>query len=297
MNPRIDHLFSENSVSLFLKRDDLIDDLVSGNKLYKLKYNINAARAGAHDTILTFGGAFSNHIAATARYCQQAGLRSIGVIRGERPEPLNDTLAGAQAAGMHTVFVSRETYRHKNEAAYLEHLAMEFNSPFIIPEGGANEHGVRGAREILDDRCSEFDYVCVPMGTGTTFAGLVMAASEHQQVIGFPVSKHTTLLAEIIKIVPDFAAIPASRYLVLNDYHFGGYTKWTPELLEFMRSFFRSTQIQLDPIYTSKMMFGISHLVQKGFFRPGSKLLAIHTGGLQGIPGFEKRFGVSITGG
>lgn len=295
-NNRIDQIvlpvLEEYEVSLAIKRDDLIDSQVSGNKLYKLKYNIQTAKEKGK-AILTFGGAFSNHIAATAAYTQAEGIKSIGVIRGERVEPLNPTLALAEAMNMELHFVSRTGYRRKSDPAFLDQLRERFAHPFIIPEGGANLLGIRGAQEMLSDATKPFDVIVVPMGTGTTFAGLVKACQPHQQVIGFPVHKHEHLLDDILNVYPAFDRL--DRYQIINGHHFGGYAKWTKELLDFIRSFHHETGVPLDPIYTGKAMHALLHHIQQRRFSKGTRLLFAHTGGLQAIPGFEQRFGVKVS--
>lgn len=268
-----------HGVALYVKRDDLLDEYVSGNKLFKLKYNAEAALRLGHKSVLTFGGAFSNHIAATASYCARHGMRCTGIIRGERVEPLNTTLAHAESQGMHLEFVSRESYRRKSDPAFLKSLSERFDDPFIIPEGGANEWGVMGAREIMDERCKAFDYVCVAMGTGTTFAGVLLEAGENQRIIGFPVLRHPNLLADVAAFAPGLAQVAPNRYRIIEDYHFGGYAKWNAALIDFIKKFQEQSGIPLEPVYTGKLLFGITDLIQKGFFERGSRVLAIHTGG------------------
>lgn len=297
-NTRIDaiHLpeLESKGISLAIKRDDLIDDQVSGNKLYKLRLNVEEAKKEGKETILTFGGAYSNHIAATAKYCQDQALNSIGIIRGERPEKLNPTLQLAEQNGMLLNFISRTDYRMKNEPEFLERMKSAFNDPFIIPEGGANLLGIEGSKDIINDNCAQYDFIVTAMGTGTTFAGLVQSAKPNQKVIGIPIHKHDELIRDIIQVDPTFEEISNERFEVLGGYHFGGYAKWTNELLAFIRTFHRSTSIKLEPVYTGKAMYGCIDLIQKSHFPAGSKILFIHTGGLQAIPGFEEGFGLKL---
>ncbi|MEZ4720570.1 MAG: pyridoxal-phosphate dependent enzyme [Flavobacteriales bacterium] len=293
-NTRIDsiHLpeLESTGVSLFIKRDDLIDGQVSGNKLYKLRLNIEQAKREGKDTILTFGGAYSNHIAATAKYCKEQGLNSIGIIRGERAEKLNPTLRLAEQNGMQLEFINRSNYRLKSDPEHLRQVSSRFNEPYVIPEGGANLLGIEGSKDILNDNCAQYDFIVSAMGTGTTFAGLVRGAKPNQKVIGIPIHKHEELIRDIINVDPTFEEISNERFKVLGGYHFGGYAKWTNELLAFIRAFHRNTSIKLDPIYTGKAMFACIDLIKTGHFSKGSKMLFIHTGGLQAIPGFEERF-------
>lgn len=280
-------------IKLSVKRDDLIHPKVSGNKLYKLKKNLEKAQDDGIDRIVTFGGAFSNHIAATAAACKYAGLKSVGIIRGEIPEELSRTLAEAQANGMFLKFISRSDYKKKNTPEYLEYIAKLFPESYIIPEGGANLLGIEGSKAILEG-CEDYDYVVCAMGTGTTFAGLVHARHLGQKIIGVPVHKHDNLKDDIIEIDSSFAKLMPSSYEILPDYHFGGYAKWTEELITFMRSFHKKTGLVLDPIYTGKAMFALLDLLRNGYYAKGSHILFIHTGGIQGIEGFEKRFSFRI---
>jgi 1-aminocyclopropane-1-carboxylate deaminase len=281
-------------IKLFVKRDDLIHPEVSGNKLFKLKYNIEAAERLGCDRILTFGGAFSNHIAATAAYCAAKNLKCVGIIRGERPKTLNPTLVQAEALGMKLDFIPREDYRKKDQNDFLQSLRTKYANACIIPEGGSNLLGIEGAMEMLNESTTKYDYVVVAMGTGTTFAGLVRAASDHQKVIGLPIHKHDQLLDDILLVDPTFQHIDPAKYEIVNGYHFGGYAKWTEELLSFIRQFYEETGLKLDPIYTGKAVFGLLDLAQKGRFSLGAKVLFIHTGGIQGVAGFEERFWVKI---
>ena len=280
-------------IKLSVKRDDLIHPKVSGNKLYKLKKNLEKAQDDGIDRIVTFGGAFSNHIAATAAVCKYAGLKSVGIIRGEIPEELSPTLAEAQANGMFLKFISRSDYKKKNTPEYLEYIPQLFPESYIIPEGGANLLGIEGSKAILEG-CEDYDYVVCAMGTGTTFAGLVHARHLGQKIIGVPVHKHDNLKDDIIEIDSSFAKLMPSSYEILPDYHFGGYAKWTEELITFMRSFHKKTGLVLDPIYTGKAMFALLDLLRNGYYAKGSHILFIHTGGIQGIEGFEKRFSFRI---
>lgn len=279
-------------LNIHIKRDDLIDDKISGNKLYKLYRNIEFAEQNRFKTIITFGGAFSNHIAATASICKKRKLSSIGIIRGEADSKTNPTLSFAESCGMELKFISREDYKCKSEPSFTSELKLLHPNSFIIPEGGANQLGIEGAMNILDARTSKYDYVVCAMGTGTTYAGLVKAAPNSQSVIGIPIHKHENLLNDIIELEEDFQLKPNDQ--ILNGHHLGGYAKWTPELLQFIRSFFHKTTIKLDPIYTGKAMFAIDRLSNNDFFPKGSNVLFIHTGGIQGVAGFEDRFRLKL---
>lgn len=269
---------------LFVKPEYLNHSYVSGNKLRKLKYNLIAAKRRKKKVLLTFGGAFSNHIAAVAFSGREHGFETIGIIRGEELkdlQSLNATLTFSKACGMQFKFVSRETYRTKTSASFVAQLEQEFGDFYLIPEGGTNSYAVRGCEEILEETDFEFDYVCCPVGTGGTISGLINSSQSHQKIIGFPALKGDFLSQEIAK----FAF--KSNWELNTDYHFGGYAKINDDLIQFINGFKKAFNVPLDPIYTGKMMYGIYDLIAKGYFEKGSKILAIHTGGLQGIEGMN----------
>ncbi len=258
---------------------------ISGNKYRKLKYNIKKAKEINLKSVLTFGGAFSNHIAAVAYAGKAYGFNTIGVIRGEELEfknSLNPTLQFAKTCGMHLKFVSREAYRNKNNSDFIAGLRSEFDDFYLIPEGGTNDLAVKGCEEILQPKDSEFDYICCAVGTGGTISGLINASKKHQKILGFPALKDDFLQGDIRKFATQ------EHWELITDYHFGGYGKIKPELIAFINTFKKNHNIPLDPIYTGKMMFGIFDLIEKGFFPKDSKILAIHTGGLQGIAGMNE---------
>lgn len=283
-------LFSEKSLEVFVKRDDLIDAVISGNKWRKLKHNILAAQAQNYHTILTFGGAFSNHIAATARVGKVFGLNTIGVIRGEEFTPLNPTLYQAKEDGMILIYVSRGDYKLKDSPELINKLKEQFGDFYLIPEGGGNNLGVEGCAEIVKEVDIKFDYILTDCGTGATLAGIVSAINENQVAIGIPVLKSGDFIR---KEVDSFLGVELP-FKLYTDYHFGGYAKHTQELIDFMRIFYKETGIKTDPVYTAKLFFGLLDLVKKDSFPIGSKIVVVHTGGLQGIAGFEKRFGIKI---
>ena len=277
-------ILKEKQVTLFLKREDLIHPYISGNKYRKLKYNLFEAEQLGLETVLTFGGAFSNHIAATAYAASEKGFKSIGIIRGEELEEKwmqNPTLNRAYANGMRFKFVSRERYRSKNERGFLSDLKKEFGDFQLIPEGGTNALAVKGCEEILSQTDADFDIITTCVGTGGTIAGLINSSKQHQHVIGFPALKGDFLEQEIEKMVNN------RRWSLLLDYHFGGYGKITEALIRFINDFKKRTGIPLDPIYTGKMLYGLLDRVKHDTFVPGTKILAVHTGGLQGIDGMN----------
>ncbi|CAM3983857.1 1-aminocyclopropane-1-carboxylate deaminase/D-cysteine desulfhydrase [Flavobacterium weaverense] len=275
-----------NAISLQIKREDLIHPFVSGNKFRKLKYNLAQAGKENHDTLLTFGGAFSNHISAAAYAGYESGFKTIGIIRGdELADKISDnpTLNFAQSCGMQLEFVSREEYRTKIEDQFIERLKSKFGDFFLIPEGGTNELAIRGCEEILTEDDAKFDYICCAVGTGGTISGIINSALPHQKVLGFPALKGDFLKEEIRNFVKN------SNWQLITDYHFGGYGKITEELVQFINNFYIQTQVPLDPIYTAKMVFGVMDMIEKNYFPSGSKILLIHTGGIQGIKGMNMK--------
>lgn len=276
--------------SLYLKREDLLHPTISGNKFRKLKYNLLEAKKQGKTKLLTFGGAFSNHVSATAAAGKEFGFETIGVIRGEElAENLEKTLAGnstlkfAVSCGMDLFFLSREEYRLKNSKETLKKLKQKFGDFYFLPEGGTNELAVKGCEEILCEEDKYFDYVCCPVGTGGTLAGIVRASAEPQKVLGFSALKGNFLPLEIKKYVKK------NNWQIITNYHFDGYGKVSEELVHFINAFKKTYQIQLDPIYTGKMMFGVFDLISKGFFKGNTRILAVHTGGLQGIQGMNQK--------
>jgi 1-aminocyclopropane-1-carboxylate deaminase len=276
---------------LFIKREDQIHPLVSGNKFRKLKYNLKEALDQKKTTLLTFGGAFSNHILATAIAGKSTGFKTIGIIRGdelgvdlEKTLTSNSTLRNASKHGMQFDFVSRETYRNKTSIEFTEKLQNKYGNFYCIPEGGTNSLAVKGCEEILTKEDSQFDYICSCVGTGGTISGIINNAKDHQKVLGFTVLKGDFLENEILKY-----AKKQENWELNNDYHFGGYGKYSDELIHFINRFKSQTDIPLDPIYTGKMMFGVLDMINKKKFPNGSKILIIHSGGIQGIAGFNHR--------
>ena len=274
-----------NGIELFIKREDKLHPIISGNKFRKLKYNLHEANNLGFKTLLTFGGAFSNHIAAVAGAGKEFGFETIGIIRGEELKDKihnNATLHFAQDNAMQFQFVDRTTYRNKSDKNFIKSLQETYGDFYLIPEGGTNEFAIKGCEEILtqDDK-STFNYVCCAIGTGGTISGIINSSTQKQQIIGFS-SLKGDFLSDVIR---NF--VQNENWLVNCDYHFGGYGKVSEELIEFLNQFYQQTNIPLDPIYTGKMMFGIFDLIQNGYFPPNSKILAIHTGGLQGISGIN----------
>ncbi|MEL7120744.1 MAG: pyridoxal-phosphate dependent enzyme [Bacteroidota bacterium] len=292
-------LLQEKQIQLRIKRDDLLSldegNTFGGNKWRKMKYNLMHAREKGYDTILTFGGAYSNHIVATASAGRIFGFKTIGIIRGEEHLPLNSSLAYARQAGMKLHYISRTTYKLKNTAAFLSSLQDQFGAFYLIPEGGTNKLALQGCQELASEllaQCSKTpDFITVCCGTGGTMAGLVSAWPEASKIIGFPALKGNFMADEIIKCLDLLDMKSKSNWIINGDYHFGGYAKFKPGLVNFINTFFETHNIPLDPIYTGKMMFGLFDLIKKGFFPKGTDIVSIHTGGLQGIAGFNERHG------
>lgn len=277
-------LLKEKAISFWVKREDLIHPVISGTKYRKLKYNLKEAKKQGQHTLLSFGGAFSNHIAALAYAGREFDFHTIGVIRGEELEQHwqdNPTLKSADNNGMHLHFVSRENYRQKETPGLLSKLKTRFGAFYLLPEGGTNQLAVKGCEEILTSEDGNFDVICSCVGTGGTLAGLINSAGPKQRVLGFPVLKGGFVKDSI----RNFAR--KENWELVSNFHFGGYAKINVELVQFMNHFKEKTGIQLDPVYTGKLFFGLFEMIGKNAFAPGTRILAIHTGGLQGIPGMN----------
>ncbi|QLE56840.1 1-aminocyclopropane-1-carboxylate deaminase/D-cysteine desulfhydrase [Nostoc sp. TCL26-01] len=295
---KINHQLASNlGIELSVLRLDLMHPWVNGNKWFKLKYNLFAAKERNYTTLLTFGGAYSNHIFATAAAGNLLGFRTIGVIRGEERLPLNPTLSFAVQQGMQLVYLNRETYRQRHTSALQADLQQRFGQVFIIPEGGSNLDGVRGCMEILSQVNMEFNHVCLACGTATTLTGITLTLNSKQRLLGFPVLKNGEFLVhDINNLLKEYLAsgLPKPRsslasWELVCHYHFGGYAKVNDELLLFSREFTKTYGIPLDYLYTAKMFYGVMDLLQQGYFTRGDRLLLIHTGGLQGNAGMEER--------
>jgi len=274
------HFVNNSGLQLFLKREDKIHNIISGNKYRKLKFNLINAKELGFKGLLTFGGAYSNHIPAVAYAAKKNGFKSLGFIRGE--EIVNNylenpTLKYSHDLGMKFKFLSRSNYKLKTNENFLRKLKKKFKDYYLIPEGGTNALGVLGCQEILNDNDKEFDYICCSVGTGGTICGLINSSNENQKIIGFSSINKNYLLNDITKFVTN------ENWMLIDDFSFGGYGKVNNELIEFMNNFRLKYGILLDPIYTSKLVYGVLNLITNNFFKPNSKILMIHTGGHQGI--------------
>jgi len=283
-------ILEDKGISLYIKREDKIHDDVSGNKFRKLKYNFLEAKKLGVKKILTFGGAYSNHIAATAAAGQLENIPTVGIIRGDelskdidKTLSENETLRFATAQGMELQFISRAAYRNKNEESFIKKLRSTFGDIYVIPEGGTNELAIKGCMEILTEQDYEFDIICCAVGTGGTITGIINSSNNNQTILGFPALKGNFLNMEIKKMTSK------KNWKLINDYHFGGYGKIHQDEINFINQFTKNHAIPLDPIYTGKMMYGIFDMIRKGMFSKNTRILAIHTGGLQGIKGMNKK--------
>jgi 1-aminocyclopropane-1-carboxylate deaminase len=290
-----DPLLKEKGITLYLKREDLLHPTVSGNKWRKLKYNLQAAQEQGKTMLLTFGGAYSNHIAAVAAAGQAFGFATLGFIRGEEHRPLNPTLTLATAAGMQLQYLDRESYRHKSDPAFWQALQQQYPQAYLLPEGGTNNLAVQGCTQILQEIDLPYQIVCCAVGTGGTLAGIIAGLAGEKQVIGFPALKGGGFLAaEISRLLRDYAGQDYPNWRLETAYHFGGYAKLKPDLIGFIRDFKARHQVVLDPVYTGKMMYGIWDLIRQNHFKPGTIIVALHTGGLQGLAGFRERLGIAL---
>lgn len=278
----------QHDIHLFIKRDDLIHPLIQGNKWRKLKYNLEQARRDHQSTLLSFGGAYSNHIHALAAAGQLFDFNTIGIIRGEAQEPLNPTLQDVSDCGMQLGYLSRSDYRQKTSPRILQQLQQTYGNFYLIPEGGSNELAVKGAAEIIHELDQEFDLVCAACGTGATLAGLIIGLDNHSQLLGFAALKGADFLYDdIARLLRTTVNQQYDNWSLNLDYHLGGYAKTRPELFDFIARFQQEYGIALEPVYTGKMFYGLFELIARGHFAPGSRILAIHSGGLQGWRGFK----------
>jgi len=282
-----DPLFTEKGVEIYIKREDLNHRVISGNKWRKLKFNLAAAKAQQHETLLTFGGAYSNHIHAVAGAGKAYGFNTVGIIRGEETLPLNPTLAYAKSCGMKFHYLDRATYRLKTTLQVKYYLQNIFNRFYLIPEGGTNNLAIQGCEEIVTELEESYDYYCLSVGTGGTVSGVVSALKGQHSVIGFSALKGDFLTLEVEKFLQAYSDDKFTNWFINNDYHFGGYAKVKPELLDFMKAFEGKHKILLDPIYTAKSFYGLYDLIHNDHFSRGSRILFVHTGGLQGRAGFD----------
>lgn len=300
VHPVSDPVLKNAGVTLSILRCDLIHPELSGNKWYKLKYNLLEAKEQGHTTLLSFGGAWSNHIHALAAAGKLYDFKTIGVIRGawsndrkddkkdDRGQALTACLSDAVINGMELHWLSREDYRHKHEEKLIESLQDKFGNFFLIPEGGANLAGIRGCSEILTaGQVQDYDLICLACGTGTTLTGLVSV--DCPPILGFQVLKGRAYLKQEVKSLLNQHNLVANNQWAINElYHFGGYAKTNSALMKFIDDFQRSTGIPIEPVYSGKTLFGLYDLVKQNYFHKNTRILMIHGGGLQGARGLKK---------
>lgn len=280
-------LCDERDVKIYIKRDDLIHSVISGNKLFKLSLYLNEFINGDYKTLITFGGAYSNHVHATAFKAKEMGIKSVGIIRGEQIIPLNPTLKDVTDWGMTLEPVSRESYKRKDQSPDIKTIINSYEKPFVIPEGGCDALGVLGAARILEavDQ-SKFDYIVCACGTATTLSGLIHRSAEHIKLLGVPVLKAKKWMQQEVQDYLHGLNSNKQNWQLMFDYHFGGYAKTPENLLTFISEVEVNYGLELDPIYTGKAFYGLLDQIQKGQIKSGSNVLFIHTGGLQGRRSF-----------
>lgn len=285
---KISHpLLSEKQIQLFVKRDDLIHREIMGNKWRKLRYNLEEMKRNSIDSLITMGGAYSNHIVATAAAAKELNLKAIGIIRGEElNEVSNPTLQFAHNKGMELHFVDRTKYRNLRNNP--EQIKKFYPNHFFLPEGGTNELAVKGCEEIIPEISVPFDMIVTPIGTGGTFAGLTKSVRNNQEVMGISSLKGDFIFNEISELLKELN-IRNKKYSIINDYHFGGYGKVNGELIDYINWFKENFDIPLDPIYTGKSFFGVWDMIKTDKFEKNLKIVLLHTGGLQGIKGFNRK--------
>lgn len=278
-----DPLLTDKRIELWIKRDDLLHPIISGNKWRKLKYLLDDALTKGVDTLISMGGAYSNHLHALAYTGKLLNLQTVGLVRGERPDVLTPTLEDAENWGMELRFITRADYRLLRNYRNWQGLPGIKDYQYWIPEGGANRLALRGAGEIADEIEICFDTLCVACGTGTTLAGLIEKISDRSEVLGFAALPKARYIEDDVKFQ---LTKRCHNWEIIHDYHFGGFAKLNSNLTRFINDFEIKTHIPLDPVYTAKMMFGIYDLIASGRFPPGHRIIALHTGGLQGKRGY-----------
>ena len=286
-------IFSErylnNEIEVFIKRLDLIDPFISGNKLFKLKHNVDRALLEEKNMLITFGGAFSNHILATAAYAKKKNIDCLAIVRGEEYSELNPLLTLAKEYGMNFCFVSRKEYAKRNDNNYISELIRKYKKAFIVPEGGNNKLGVSGAEEILEEQDKSFDYIICPIGTGATLSGIVNSSKKTQKVIGVNCVNETIYINKKISQKTN-----KNNWEIINEFNFGGFAKFDDLLTEYLKKFKLNYKITLDLNYTAKMFFGFEKLIERRYFHRKSKVLLIHTGGTYGNLGFNYLYDLDL---
>jgi 1-aminocyclopropane-1-carboxylate deaminase/D-cysteine desulfhydrase-like pyridoxal-dependent ACC family enzyme len=273
-----DPLLEEKKVNLYVKREDLIHQYIFGNKWYKLKYNLIEAAQQKQRTLLTFGGAYSNHIYAVAAAGSIFGFKTIGIIRGEEHLPLNPVLKFAKNRKMLINYVSRSVYRMKSESSFMEKLHKVYGDFYLLPEGGSNALAVKGCSELPATINIEYDYICTAVGTGGTIAGLIAGVNSKVKVLGFPVLKGARFLrSDIENLLSEYNAGNCGNFDMFFDYHFGGFAKADNELLKFLKYFEVENNFKPDRVYFGKMLYGVFDLIKRNYFAKGSTIIALNS--------------------
>lgn len=293
-----DDRLTARNIKLYIKRDDLIDSEVSGNKWRKLKFNVEQVKSLKKTGVLTFGGAYSNHLLATASACNRIGIQSMGIIRGEELTiSSNETLKRCSELGMKLKFVSREEYRLRNEKVYQNELNFEFQDFYVVPEGGANFYGMIGCQEILKEIEIDYDAVFVAQGTTTTSCGILLSLPENAKLHVVPVLKGFDSDKEMRDLLnyslfdENFTDELMQKTIIHSEYHFGGYANYTKQLLTFIQSFYSKHKIPLDHVYTGKALYALYAEVEKGDL-DSQTIIFVHTGGIQGVSAIEEKEGI-----
>jgi 1-aminocyclopropane-1-carboxylate deaminase len=279
-----DPLLDRYKIELWIKRDDLLHPIISGNKWRKLKFILDHALSSGADTIISMGGVYSNHLHALAYTGMVLGIKTLGIIRGEQPEALTPALCDMQNWGMELSFVSRSDYKQLRQYQGCHDLPGLKPQQYWLPEGGAQALALKGVAELVNEINVAYDMLCASCGTGTTLAGIIDAVPEQVSVMGFAALKNAGFLqTDVEALLPR----PCANWQINHNYHFGGFAKTSPELMAFIAGFEYKTGILLEPVYTGKMMYALYDLIAKHTFQPGQRIIAVHTGGLQGRRGFS----------
>lgn len=273
-------LILSKQLNVSIVRFDQLHPVVSGNKLFKLYYFLQDYQPG--DTLVTFGGAYSNHLVATAFACKEKGIPCIGIVRGEKPASLSKTLIECINYGMQLKFLDRALYNNKETEYFINELKNAYGqNTIVVPEGGYHPMGAKGASLMMDAVCQKTTHICCASGTATTFAGLLLKKQAHQQVVAIPVLKGMHDFEKRLQYLTG-EIFDDTDLFIADAYHFGGYAKKTPQLIAFMNQLYQDFNIPTDFVYTGKMVFAVMDLIKKDFFPSGSNIVCIHTGGLQG---------------
>lgn len=290
-------IFDENQLHVYIKRDDLIHPIISGNKWRKLKYNLKQAKTNGYEGIMSFGGAYSNHIHALAYACQQHQIASVGIIRGENHYQSNATLSQAQKWGMKLTFVSRAEYKRRQDPSYISTLQNHYPNHLIIPEGGSNELALGGVGEIISELSQQltYDTLILPVGSGGTIAGLIKADNNKHRILGIAVLKQADYLKNDINTLINKPSATEENWQLLTNYHGGGYGTFSIEAAEKIAAFSKQNAIPFEPIYSGKMLLACLNLAEQGYFAKNERIVLLHTGGIQGLVGLAERGKINST--